>query len=294
MKIAGFSFIRNAVINDYPIVEAITSILPICDEFVIAVGKSEDDTLALIESIGSHKIKIIESVWDDQLRAGGSVFAKETDKAFQAISPDIDWAFYIQGDECIHENDLPIIKKEMTVTLHNPAIEALLLKYNHFYGSYDYLAESRKWYRREIRIVKRHLNISSYKDAQGFRIDGRKIHVKLINAYVNHYGWVKPPKGLVEKGQNFTTFYNKDFVKSEVPADVTFDYGNADQLKHFTGTHPAVMQKRITALNWKFSTDLTKVKSTHSFRQRVLQKIFEFTGIRIGEHKNYILKATHK
>ncbi|TDO21427.1 glycosyltransferase family protein [Pedobacter duraquae] len=294
MKIAGFSFIRNAITNDYPIVEAINSILPICDEFVIAVGKSDDDTLALIRNIGSSKIKIIETVWEDQLREGGTVFAKETDKAFQAISADTDWAFYIQGDECIHENDLPLIKQEMSTTLHNAAIEGLLLKYNHFYGSYDYLAESRKWYRREIRIVKRKLNISSYKDAQGFRIDGRKIHVKLINAYVNHYGWVKPPKGLVEKGQNFTTFYNKDFVKTEVPADVTFDYGNADQLKHFKGTHPQVMQKRIAKLNWTFDKDLTKAKSTHTFRQQLLQKIFEYTGIRIGEHKNYILKATYK
>lgn len=294
MKVAGFSFIRNAVINDYPIVEAITSILPICDEFVVAVGKSDDETLKLIKDIDSPKIKIIETQWEEHLRAGGAVFAAETDKAFRAISADVDWAFYIQGDECIHEKDLATITNEMESALNKPEIEGLLLKYNHFYGSYDYIAESRKWYRREIRIVKRKLPVHSYKDAQGFRINNRKINVKLINAYVNHYGWVKPPNRLVEKGQNFTTFYNKDFVKTEVPTDATFDYGNADLLKHFTGTHPVVMEKRINSRNWGFDKDLTQVKSTHSMRQRLLQKIFEYTGIRIGEHKNYILKATYK
>lgn len=70
MKIAGFTFIRNAVKNDYAILEAINSILPICDEFIVAVGQSEDETLSLIQSIQSPKIKIIETIWDDTQRGG--------------------------------------------------------------------------------------------------------------------------------------------------------------------------------------------------------------------------------
>jgi hypothetical protein len=126
MKIAGFTFIRNAVQNDYPIVEAITSILPICDEFVVAVGKSDDATLALIQSIPSDKIRIIETVWDDQQREGGRTFALETDKAYQAISPDTDWAFYIQGDECVHEKDLPVIRQAMETYAADSEVEGLL------------------------------------------------------------------------------------------------------------------------------------------------------------------------
>ena len=55
MKASGFTFIRNAIKNDYPIVEAITSILPLCDEFVVAVGNSKDGTKELIEGINSPK-----------------------------------------------------------------------------------------------------------------------------------------------------------------------------------------------------------------------------------------------
>jgi len=58
MKVSGFTFIRNASQNDYPIVEAISSVLPLCDEFIVAHGNSNDDTLDLVRSIKSDKIKI--------------------------------------------------------------------------------------------------------------------------------------------------------------------------------------------------------------------------------------------
>lgn len=288
MKVAGFTFIRNAVINDYPIVEAITSILPICDEFVVAVGNCDDDTKALIVNINSPKIKIIDTVWDDDLREGGQVFALETDKAFAAISKDVDWAFYIQGDECVHEKYLPTIKSEMEIALKNPSIEGLLFKYLHFYGSYDYIGQSRRWYRREIRIVKRNLNVQSYRDAQGFRIDNRKINVKLIDAYIYHYGWVKPPEGLKSKLLNFNQFYQSpEWIANNLPQTFEFDYSNADRLVKFTDKHPETMQKRILAGNWNFASDPTLLKNKMSLRRKVLQKIEDITGWRVSEYKNY-------
>ncbi|HOG19509.1 MAG TPA: hypothetical protein PKW37_03600, partial [Salinivirgaceae bacterium] len=146
MKVTGFTFIRNAVKYDYPVVEAIKSILPICDNFVVAVGKSEDSTLDLIRSIDATKIKIIETVWDDSLREGGKVLADETNKAFAAIDTDTDWAFYIQGDEVVHEKYLDTIKSAMSKYKDNPKVDGLLFKYKHFYGSYDYVGSSLKWY----------------------------------------------------------------------------------------------------------------------------------------------------
>ena len=67
MKVSGFTIIKNALLYDFPVVESISSILPACDEFIVAVGKSDDDTLGLIKSLRSDKIKIIETVWDEQL-----------------------------------------------------------------------------------------------------------------------------------------------------------------------------------------------------------------------------------
>ena len=289
MKVAGFTFIRNAVKNDYPVVEAVTSILSLCDEFVVALGNSDDNTEELIRGINSPKIKIVHTTWDESLREGGSVFAAETDKAFAAISPDADWAFYIQGDEVVHEKYLPVIQQEMEANLAN-AVEGLLFKYLHFYGSYDYYAHSRRWYRREIRILRNNKNIHAYRDAQGFRWANRKINVKLIDAYIYHYGWVKPPKGLESKLRNFNQFYHDDsWMAENLPETFEFDFKNADRLLNFTDTHPAVMHRRIKAQNWKLEVDPEQLKKKMDFRRRALQKIEDWTGWRVSEYRNYKL-----
>jgi hypothetical protein len=289
MKVSGFTFIRNAIANDYPIVQAILSIIDLCDEFVVVVGNSEDGTRKLIEDIDSPKIKIIDSIWDESLKEGGKVFAVETNKAFAAISPDSDWAFYIQGDELVHEKYHPLIKAEMQENLNKPAIEGLLFKYIHFYGSYDYCGSSRRWYRREIRLLKNIKGIASYRDAQGFRLNDRKIKVKLIDAYIYHYGWAKPPQGLNNKVRNFNKFYhNEDWMNQHMPETYTFDYGNADRLVKFTGTHPKVMQKRVDSTGWNIDIKETANKKM-DFRRRVLQVLEDLTGWRIGEYKNYTI-----
>ena len=294
MKVTGFTFIRNAILNDYPVSEAILSVLPLCDEFIVALGNSTDETSALILNLDPHKIKIVHTVWNDSLRAGGQVFALETNKAIAEISKDTDWMIYIQGDEVLHEKYHHIIKEEMANNLHDKQIEALLLKYKHFYGSYDYFAESRRWYRREIRILKHLPGIHSYKDAQGFRIDGRKLQVKLIDAYIYHYGWVKSPAALQGKVRNFNQFYQtSDWVEENFPVQQSFDLRNADRLVKFTGTHPAVIMPRIEATNWKFEEDITKLTPKMNFKRRLLQKIEDLTGHRLFEYRNYkIVKSS--
>lgn len=287
MKIAGFTFIRNAVQFDYPIIEAITSVLPLCDEFVVAVGQSDDDTLALIEGISSDKIRIIHTVWDDTARAGGRVLALETDKALAAVSPDADWAFYIQGDEVLHEKYIPVVREAMQTYLNDPTVEGLLFNYLHFYGSYSYVGDSRRWYRREIRVVRNTGKVVSYKDAQGFRTrDGHKLRVKLIDAFIYHYGWVKPPETQKKRLRNANHFWNTADTIAKAHATVdAFDYSQIDSLARFTGTHPAVMQPRIDRLNWPFSFDVSQ--KHYSPRVRLLTFIEKLTGWRIGEYRNY-------
>lgn len=290
MKVSGFTFVRNAIKFDYPIVEAITSILPICDEMIVSVGKSDDDTLGLIKSIGSPKIKIIETVWDDSLREGGKVLAVETDKALAAVSPDSDWCFYIQGDEVVHEQYLPAIKQGMQDYLNDPKVKGLLLKYLHFYGSYQYVADSQKWYRQEIRVIRNNKNISSYRDAQGFRtIDNQKLNVKMIDAYMYHYGWVKPPEVQKAKMKSSINFWEKDEVaeKKKKEYEDTFDYSGIDSLASFEGTHPAVMNARLERVNWQFDFDIREKKL--SFKNKLRFLIENLTGWRIGEYRNFRL-----
>jgi len=286
MKVSGFTFIRNAIKYDYPIVEAISSILPLCDEMIVCLGKSEDNTLELIENIGSDKIKIIHSEWDESLRKDGKVLAMETDKAFDAVAADSDWTFYIQGDEVMHEKYLPIVKQAMECYKDDKQVEGLLFKYLHFYGSYDYLGTERRWYRQEIRVIRNNKAIRSYHDAQGFRKDNKKLRVKKIDAFIYHYGWVKPPALQQAKTETFARLWHDDnWIDKNAMKVAEFDYSKIDSLKLFTGTHPAVMQARIEKMNWKFDFDPTQKKI--SFKNRVLNFMEKLTGRRWFEYKNY-------
>lgn len=286
MKVSGFSFIRNAIKFDFPILESIQSVLPLCDEFIIAVGNSDDKTLELIQGIDDPKIKIIETVWDDDQHKGGRVLALETNKAFKEIDKDSDWAFYIQGDEVIHENDLDHIREAMLRWKDDDKVEGLLLNYLHFYGSYDFVGDSRRWYRKEIRIVKNIKEIKSYRDAQGFRLDDRKLNVKAVDACMYHYGWVKPPAIQKEKLKNSRSLYRSDTENEKrYPSIDEFNYSAIDSLKHFEGSHPKLMQARIDRINWEFDFDPT-IKNLDR-RTAFLQFIEKYSGWRIGEYKNY-------
>lgn len=289
MKVCGFSFVRNGVKFDYPFEEAIRSILPICDEFVIAVGKSEDGTLERVQAI-DPKIKVLETTWDESLRKGGEVFAAETNKAFQAIPPDYDWAFYIQGDEVVHEQYLPVIKKAMEDNLPDQEVEGLLFNYLHFFGSYDFIGAKYSWYRREIRIVRNRKDIFSFRDAQGFRIvENRKLKVKLIDAFIYHYGWVREPKALQRKIEsNIRLYQEKAEIKKDIDATSSYEYDRATEpVIKFEGTHPTLMKERILRKNWPFNPDPgLKYASTKDKLKRIIAK---WTGWYPGEYKNYRL-----
>jgi hypothetical protein len=286
MFISGFTIARNVVKADYPIKEAVFSILPLCDEMIIAVGKSDDDTLNYIKSFDSPKIKIIETVWDDTLREGGKVLAIETNKAMDAVNPNADWCFYIQADECLHEQYLEPVKNLMLKYKDEQSVDGLLFNYTHFYGSYDYVADSRHWYRKEIRIVRHNTQIRSFKDAQGFRINGQKLRVKESGASIFHYGWVKHPKQQLEKLKQARKLWHSDEFLEKEYADLNeYDFSNVDSLSLFTGSHPAVIQERIQMKNWKFEYDI-KIKNL-GFKKSVLYFIEKISGWRVGENKNY-------
>ncbi len=289
MKVSGFTIVRNAIKYDYPIVESIKSILPIVDEYIVLVGDSEDNTEELIKSIGSDKIKIYHSVWDRSLRKGGRVLAIETDKAFSKVSEDADWAFYLQADEVIHEQDLDKIYSKMEKYKDDKRVEGLLFDYVHFYGSYDYVGDAYRWYRYEVRVIRNDKRIKSYGDAKGFRWeDGRKLRVVPSGAKVYHYGWVRNPKAMMEKLRAFHSLYHDDkWVEEHVPKTEFFDYSQIDSLRKFEGTHPAVMQQRIQQQNWKFDYDLSW--NSLRLKDRFKRFVEKLTGYRIGEPKNFVL-----
>jgi hypothetical protein len=264
MKISGFSFARNAQKLHYPIAESIRSILPICDEFVIAIGKGEEDdrTREEVAAIGSDKIRIIDTEWDLEKYPRGMEHAHQTDIARQACSGD--WLFYVQADEVVHERYLPTIQQHCQQFVDDTEVEGFLFSYRHFWGDYDHYVDSFGWYPCEVRIVRNDPDIHSWESAQSFRripdFDGVnyrqqegtfKLKVVKIDAYMYHYGWVRPPRAMMTKSMYINVNHRgAQEAQREIYRTVPFDYGPLKKAKRYIDTHPAVMQDRIDRFDW--------------------------------------------
>lgn len=292
MKISGFTFVRNAVVYGYPLKESLMSLLPLCDEIFVAAGKSDDNTMEVLESINDPKIKIIPTVWDPNLKKGGLIYSQQTNLAMEQCSGD--WCFYLQADEVLSEEDYDLILEELELADKNPNIDALLFKYIHFYGNYDYVGVGRLWYRREIRAFRNMKNIISWGDAQGFRKQNgeqiSKLNARQTQARIYHYGWVRHPVAQQKKMLNANAYYNAtdeiDVNKDDLGV---FDYNSAYELELFKGKHPKIMTGKIAEdADWaKHFNPANKLKKK-PFLVALLDKIEKHTNYRIGEFKDFI------
>lgn len=296
MKISGFTIIRNGIKLDYPFIEAIKSGLPICDEFIVVVGQSDDDTREAVEAIGDPKIKIIDTVWDEKLRVGGKILAQQTNIGIDAITGD--WGLYLQADEVLHQDELDEIVEAAQKHKDAPNVDGLLFPYRHFWG-YQHVVTSRTAYRREIRMIKNNKSIRSYRDAQGFRKypshsaydeghKGTKLRVKLLEgSYIYAYTHVREPEKELEKQKHVAQYWHDDDeVKRRFQNQNQWDYSKIDVVEPFPlEHHPAVMQERAGNADWSF-----QYKKAHfTFKGRLLHWIEKFTGWRVGEYRNYKL-----
>jgi len=285
VRVVGFMILRNGVKMDYPFREAILSALPLCEVFYVAVGQSEDDTRTAVAALNDPRLVILDSQWDLSLRQGGAVLAQETNKLLDQLPP-CDWALYLQADEVLHEADYPTLQASLKLYANDLRVEGLVFDYLHFYGSYRWVGASRRWYRREVRVIRPWADIRAYRDAQGFRRAGRKLRVKPSGARIFHYGWVRPPEKQRTKLQELHRYWHDEtWIAQHVPEH--FVYEGNDRLVPFSGTHPAVMQERIRQENWHFAYDPAQVK--RPLPERLLEWIEKHTGWRPGEFRNYRL-----
>lgn len=291
VTISGFTFVRNAVRYDFPLAESLRSLAPLCDEIVIALGRSDDGTPDVIRALGEPKVRVIETVWDDALREGGRVYAQQTDLALAACRGD--WCVYLQADEVLHEDDIEPLRREIERADADPRVDALLFRYLHFYGSYDYLGAGRQWYRREVRAVRNTRRVISWGDAQGFRTrsasgDAEHLTARQTDIRVFHYGWVRDPAVQARKQREAHRFWHDDaWIEEHLAAGDFFDYDSAHDLERYTGSHPAVMnERRAAAAAWASSFDPKRLRPK-PLLMRITDAVEKWTGWRIGEYRNF-------
>ena len=274
MKISAFTFIKNGQILGYPFLQSIQSVLPIVDEFVINVGESEDDTLSLIESISSSKIRIIKSKWNDSMKDRGYVYGQQ--KMIAQFNCTGDWAFYIEGDEIYHENDLNQIQSAMQNYLRDSNVEALVFDFYHFYGNANTYLDSPGWYRSEARVIKN--SVRSYAPDGLFWVvleqnkKGRYPRAKHIGVNCYHYGWVRSEEEMNLKSQKVQKYWGKDYVK------VDYSQINSMIFKEFRGSHPKIIQSWLPKDIGIFNADSDYKLSSKEKKHQILLKIENIFG----------------
>ncbi len=295
MKVSGFTFIKNGVRFYYPFIESLKSMLPLVDELIVNIGLPDDDgTENMIKKkIKDKKLKIIKSKWDPEFKVKSRILAQQTNIALYQCSGD--WCLYLQGDEVLHEDDYDKIYESMKRNLNDNRVEGLLFNYIHFFGSYKTYVRSYHWYRKEIRIIRNHIGITSFKDAQSFRLDCKKLRVKESGGRVFHYGWVRPPEAMIAKKQFHDSLHHGDKVYNEEKEkyNIYFEFVNQIDpymIDYFKGSHPSVMKERIKEWKYVFDKKMSKHKlSKRDIRYRISDWFANLTGIRVGEYKNYKL-----
>ena len=279
MKVSAFTFIKNGELLGYPFVQSICSVLPIVDEFIINVGKSEDKTLKIIQSISDKKIRIIQSIWNDKMNDRGYVYGHQ--KMIAQFNCSGDWAFYVEGDEIYHEDDLNQIKHSMELHLNNQDVEALVVDFNHFYGNANSVLDSPGWYRSEARIIKN--SIRSYAPDGLFWLvldsnrKGRYPKAKKIGVTCYHYGWVRS-----EQEMNLKSNYVQKYWGGK-PREI--DYSKIDQaiIKEFHGTHPKIIRDWLPKEKGLFLPDLSYKLNRREKKHRLILKIEKLFGIDLSK-----------
>lgn len=286
VKVSGFTIVRNAVKLDFPVEASVRSLLPICDEVVVNVGRSEDDTIRLVRSIGDPKIRILETDWDFTIK--NKVLGDETLRAMRECR--YPWGIYIQADEVLHEAGAEALARAIRQHDADSRVEGLLVKYLHFYGDLDTIALNRRWYRREVRAVRLDpaLDIRPYQGAQGFRVgpDHRKIRARLTEAEMFHYGWARPARALRSKREASQVLYPWSKEREAGRPLLPWFPG----LRAFRGTHPAIAQ---TWVNDRRHDPDRRVEPAHfkpeHLRFYASDVIERLTGARVFEFRNYTL-----
>jgi hypothetical protein len=286
--VSGFTIVRNAVKLDYPIVPAIRSILDICDEVVVNVGRSDDETRDLVAGIGDPRVRILDSVWD--FARGGGTLAFETNRVMAACAGT--WGVYIQADEVLHESGATLIRERMCQCDGEPRVEGLLVDYLHFYGDFDTVATDRHWYRREVRVVRLGGDVHSYQDAQGFRVGAgeRRVRARATGARMFHYGWARPQESVREKLVASQEIFTEavDRLGRRVARGGELNW--TPLLRRFAGGHPRAAQSWIAARRaaWAGSTVGPRRLRPAHLRLYLSDWIERLTGRRPFEYRNYV------
>lgn len=309
--LSGFTLVKNATLREYPVEAVLRTLRAVCDEVVVNVGDSEDDTLERVRDAAGPAdggpagdgpggrgasppdggdpapVRILERTWPEEFGNHLKELSDESNRALEACSRE--WALYLQADELLHEDDVPDLRRALARADGDDRVEGLLFDYLHFHGSPEWVLEGRRRYRREVRVVRRGAGVRSVRDAQGFRVGGeggREPRVIRSGARIFHYGYVKSREGLDRKRRLWMRWFGE-----EPDEDRRMTLHAYRGLRRFEGEHPAAVRPWLEGRTYDFDPAEAEPppRDLRTLKVRISDAIERRTGHRLFEHRNYRL-----
>mgnify|MGYP001094710617 CR=1 FL=1 len=283
MKVSGYTFLKNAVVNGFPFEESIRSLLPIVDEYIVAVGDSMDGTVERVERIGDSKIKIVQTAWNENMCDRGFVYGQQKMIAqFQCTG---DWAFYLEGDEVIHESDLENIYEAMRTHKDDKDVEALYFEFLHFYGTPKQVGIG--GYRKAPRIIRNSIRTVAPDGLFWVVLDknksGRYPKARDANAKIYHYGHCRSIRAMNKKLELVGRYWGTSH-----PEFTGYGAISRFEIREFLGSHPGVMEQWLMEeAEHVFEFDDSYRLSFRDYRNRFRFWLEDLLGCEISK-KHYI------
>lgn len=233
--------IRNGVRLDYCFVEAIRSMLPICDQIVVSESDSDDGTKEVLHSLSQQhsQIRIVAFPWPDP-RGDTLFYPRWLNSARKHL--DTDWACYLDADEVFHEKSYSLISKVVS-----QGKVAKCYRWNFWSDAQSLIPAGECCGVDVIRIGPRHLDFpSDYPTPESAEISAlaQKVPISIM-----HYGFLRKRKAFFEKAKSVQRIWANGYDSRLEAADK--DGGNwmknpivapwINRLDKFKGTHPEII-----------------------------------------------------
>lgn len=282
--ISGYTFLRNGVKLGYPFVESLRSLLPLCDEVIVALGDCADGTEEALLAIGDPKLRIIRTQWNERMQDRGFVYAQQ--KMIAHYNCTGDWAFYLEGDEVLHERDIETIRAAVNRHHDDARVEAFAFRYLHFYGSPATLAVSPGWYRTEVRLVRNTLRWFAPDGLFSVVMDknkrGRYPRAVLLDTQIYHYGHARRGEYMTKKTASVEKYWGGE------PRPHAYANIDAQAIAPFAGTHPAIVAGWLRDHAEKeFTPDNSRRPTRKEKKHRLMMALEKLFGLELSK-RHYI------